>query len=220
MRYLLLIAIIIQGCSNETQPGAGALDTTVSEATGNASTGFTAQQAKNDSLIIPGTRMGNIVIGADASSLETLLGKPTLSDAAMGKAWLNWQGKTDEHNNPTEVNIFTDYKDSSMSAKEVKLVHATSSANGTEKNVHVYSSLDSISLAYPALVKTATYKHRDGRDIAIYASKAQGIAFEVVSAGEQTICIGIIIYEKGKELTDIYRLRHPQMKVEEVSQFS
>ncbi|HEY0732614.1 MAG TPA: hypothetical protein VGD33_09365, partial [Chitinophagaceae bacterium] len=128
--------------------------------------------------------------------------------------------KMDEHNNPVELNIFTDYKDSSMSAKRVKLVHTTSAVYGTQKNVHVYSSLDSISLAYPALVKTATYKHRDGRDIAIYASKAQGIAFEVVSAGEQTICIGIIIYEKGTELTDIYRLRHPHMKVEEVNQFS
>jgi hypothetical protein len=46
----------------------------------------------------------------DATNLETEFGKPDMSDAAMGKAWLTWYGKKDEHNNKTELNIYTHIK--------------------------------------------------------------------------------------------------------------
>lgn len=219
MRYLLFAAIVFSACNNDSSSKSEATDTTVVQSIDGARS-KTGAEIKNDSLIIPGQRIGKIQLGTDAAALDNLLGKPSLTDAAMGQAWLTWQGKVDEHNNPTELNIYTSYKEDSMSAKVVKLVHSTSSVYATEKNIHVYSALEEIRRAYPALVKIATYKHRDGRDIAIYASKAQGIAFEVAAAGEQTICTGIIIYEKGTELPDIYRLRNPQMKVEEGNQFS
>lgn len=58
-------------------------------------------------LIIPGERLGHIFIGENAENLDSVLGKPDLSDAAMGKAWLTWNGNPDNEGNLSRLDIYT-----------------------------------------------------------------------------------------------------------------
>jgi len=164
----------------------------------------------SNSVLIGGESVGKILLGMDASNLENILGKPDMSDAAMGKAWLTWNGKPDEHNNKTELNIYTAYKDNSMRQQTVQEIRTTSSFFTTADSIHVYSALDEIKNKY-VVKKVAQYNH-DTRAISIYDDKAKGIAFEIASANTQNICIGIIVHSKNKNVNDIYLTLHPDMK--------
>ena len=44
-----------------------------------------------NALVVPGRSLGNITLGANASTLAAL-GPATFSDAAMQKAWSTWRG--------------------------------------------------------------------------------------------------------------------------------
>ena len=163
-------------------------------------------------VIVPGKSIGNIEIGMDDSGLEAF-GKPDMSDAAMGKAWVTWYGKKpDEHNNKTQLNVYTAYKDTSMRAKTVQQIRTTSSFFETAGGLHVYASLSDIKQQYPKLKKAAVYTD-DGRKIDIYDAQQQGIAFEIVNANQQQICTGIIIHKSGVKVTQVYISLHPDMRV-------
>jgi len=168
--------------------------------------------AESDSLLLAGKSIGKVFIGMDASKLEKILGKPDMSDAAMGKAWTTWYSKNlDEHNNKNELNVYSAYADTDMQRHTVQEIRTTSSFFVTPDGIHVYSALPDIQKKYVVL-KAAQYKSNDGRTIIIYDDKQQGIAFEIVSAANQNICIGIIIHEKGKDVNEIYLTLHPDMK--------
>ena len=170
-----------------------------------------AENPESVPLIVSGESVGKITLGTDASTLQNILDKPDISDAAMGKAWSTWYGKKrDEHNNKTELNIYTTYKDSSMRQQTVQQIRTTSSFFTTADSIHVYSSLDDIKNKY-AVKKSAQY-NSDGRTINIYDDKKQGIAFEIADADSQHICTGIIIHAKNKSVNDVYIMLHPDMK--------
>jgi len=190
-----------------TQP-----DTVVTNNDDNNSNGINdAENPESMPLIIAGESVGKITLGTDASTLQNILGKPDMSDAAMGKAWLTWYGKKrDEHNNKTELDIYTAYKDTSMSEQTVQQIRTTSSFFVTADSVHVYSSLADIKNKYT--VKKAAQYNSEGRTINIYDDKQKGIAFEIAPAGSQNICTGIILHAKGKSVNEIYIMLHPNMK--------
>jgi hypothetical protein len=170
-----------------------------------------AENPESVPLIIAGESVGKIALGTDASTLQNILGKPDMSDAAMGKAWTTWYGKKrDEHNNKTELDIYTAYKDTSMREQTVQQIRTTSSFFVTADSIHVYSSLDEIKNKYA--VKKSAHYNSDGRAITLYDDKQKGIAFEIASANTQNICVGIIIHPKDKSVNDIYIMLHPDMK--------
>lgn len=157
-----------------------------------------------DKLIIPGERIGKAVLNTNADSIEILFGKPDMSDAAMGKAWLTWYGKKrDEHNNKTELDIYTAYKDTSMREKSVQQIRTTSSYFNTDNNIHVYSSLNEIKKAYPQAHKIQQ-SAADAKKFVVYDDVQNGIAFEVVNTNEKKLCTAIFVHLKGKKVTDIY----------------
>jgi hypothetical protein len=157
-----------------------------------------------DRLIAPGKLIGKTRIGENAEMLSKTLGKPDMSDAAMGKAWLTWYGKKrDEHNNRTELNIYTTYKDSTMATKVVKHIRTTSSWFMVRDSLHVYSDFASIQSVFPNLQYVGKYQD-DTRVIKLYDDARQGIAFEVVSANKQRICTGIIVHVPGKSIAATY----------------
>jgi len=186
-------------------------DTVVINNDDNIGTPENTSGAESEPLLVAGESVGKIALGADASTLQSILGKPDMSDAAMGKAWLTWYGKkSDEHNNKTELDIYTAYKDTSMREQTVQQIRTTSSFFTTADSVHVYSSLNDIKNKY-AVKKSAQYND-DGRLITIYDDKQKGIAFEIAGANEQNICVGIIVHQKNKSVNDIYIMLHPDMK--------
>jgi hypothetical protein len=213
--------IIFIACNNNpTADNNGAQSNTLHDTLGkqkdtavtnnNTITGI--EDAKRDSSLLAGENIGKVFLGMDASKLENILGKPDMSDAAMGKAWTTWYSKNrDEHNNKNELNVYSAYADTDMRRHTVQEIRTTSSFFVTPDGIHVYSALPDIQKKY-VVNKAAQYKSNDGRTIIIYDDKQQGIAFEIVSAANQNICIGIIIHEKGKDVNDIYLTLHPNMK--------
>ena len=171
-----------------------------------------SQEIGGNPLIVPGESVGKISLGMDASNLQNILGKPDMSDAAMGKAWTIWYGKKrDEHNNKTELDIYTAYKDTSMRQHTVQQIRTTSSFFKTENGIHVYSSLDDIKKAFPFVKRSSKYK-QNGVNITVFDDRNNGIAFETAPSDIQNICVGIIIHQKQKSVNDIYITLHPDMK--------
>lgn len=205
MKWFFLLAFVFLSCQDQEQRAHPVQQNSDSNV---------VQQNKirlpdNPSLIVPGERLGKVKLNEDVSSLQ-VLGPPDLSNAAMGKAWLTWKGKRDEHNNATELNIYTTYADSTMRHKTVQQVRTTSSYFSTAKDVHVYSSLQEVQNEFPLVRKVASYND-DGRHMLVFDERAKGIAFELARAGEEQIVTGIIIHEKGKAVTNIYISLHPNM---------
>lgn len=216
MKWILLLTLFIVSCGQNNTRAVVKDSATTSLITDTntiiTDTTITTQNTiDTNRLIIPGERMGKTNLGMDAALLDSVLGKPDRSDAAMGKAWLTWKGKRDEHNNATVLNIYTTYKDSTMRQKTVQQIRTTSSYFSTANNIHVYSSLADIEQQFPAIKKAAQYKD-DGRTIDIYDERQQGIAFEIATANNQQICTGIIVHQKGKDVTDVYMYLHPGMQ--------
>lgn len=212
MKGLYLLCFVLIACQNNNETNSTAIDTTKEQVTKGFDTVHRNSQPVQDTgrLIIAGERIGKVKLDEDVSSLE-VLGRPDKSDAAMGKAWLYWQGKRDEHNNTTELDVYTAYEDSTMREKTVQQVRTTSSQFATANHIHVYSSLEEIEQKFPEIKKIAFY-NEDGRNLLIYDAVEQGIAFEIAKANNQLICTGIIIHEKNKPVTEIYIMLHPDMK--------
>lgn len=215
MKWLLFLALFVMSCNDNGMVTEQTSDTVSKEEKQNKDSSVTRSVSSpidsSDSMIIPGERLGKVRLGDEVSTLD-ILGPADESDAAMGKAWLTWKGKRDEHNNVTVLKIYTTYKDSRMMEKTIQQIRTTSSAFHTRGNNHVYSSLNTIRQEFPRLKKSATYKE-EGREFTIYDDVDEGIAFEIVNANGQMICTGIIVHEKKKKVTDVYITLHPEMKI-------
>src|ERR1044072_1386022 len=218
MKPVLLIAIIVcfvSACTENKTSNENAVSTSdslVKQDNDDIATNRPAQDTNNESaenkLIIAGKSIGKIELDKNDSVIAIELGKPDMSDAAMGKAWLTWYGKKpDEHNNKTQLNIYTAYKDTSMREKTIQQIRTTSSFFETKNGLHVYSSFRDIKKQFPGIKKVATYTD-EGRAIIVYDAQQQGIAFEIVSANDQEICTGIIIHQKGVKVTKTYISLH------------
>ena len=161
--------------------------------------------------IIPGERIGKIALGQTPETFVHILGKPDSSDAAMGKAWMTWMGKRDEHNNKTELNVYVTYKDSTMKEKVVKQIRTTSSSFSTREGIHVYSSLNEIKVKYADIKEAASFASAT-RHFIIYDDVDSGIAFDIVDANGQKICTGITVHPPGQPVTETYIYLHPGMR--------
>jgi hypothetical protein len=214
-----IVVIILLACNNNSTQHTASKDTSTATANnesknlnsnsiGNDLTNDTVNaiphNPDSDKIIVPGERIGKAILNTNADNLEQLFGKPDFSDAAMGKAWLTWYGKKpDEHNNKTELDIYTAYKDTSMREKSVQQIRTTSSYFSTENNIHVYSSLEEIRKAFPQIQKIKQNKN-DARKFIVYDDVNAGIAFEIVTVNNQHICTAIFVHPKDKKVTDIY----------------
>lgn len=215
MKYLFFCIVVSLSACNQQPTKTNASKDPVSvnsnEVPANTDTIITAEPASNK-LIVEGRSVGNVEIGMDDSKLE-VFGKPDMSDAAMGKAWLTWYGKKpDEHNNKTQLNVYTTYKDTSMRSKTVQQIRTTSSFFETANGLHVYSAFNEIQEKFPKLKKAATYTD-EGRDIVLYDAQPQGIAFEIAMTNDQQICTGIIVHKPGVKVTQVYLSLHPEMHI-------
>lgn len=214
----IAVIVLITACSNDNKLNQKAATDTATKilnkdgsnitSRSDAHTVDSAQKQLDTSninkMIIPGERIGKAVLNSDADNLGQLFGKPDMSDVAMGKAWLTWYSKNmDEHNNKTRLDIYTTYKDTGMREKTVQQVRTTSSYFITENGIHVYSSLEEIKKAFPAIQQVPQSGDNVNEPV-MYDDVPVGIAFQIVVANDQNICKAILIHNKGKKANDIY----------------
>jgi len=220
VRKLCLLTVMIGAlsCNESSHQEEAIKDTTQIVLSSPEQDTLTMQQspgkspANEDKLIIPGERIGKTILGMNAEEIEQLLGKADMSDAAMGKAWLIWYGKRDDHNNKTELDIYTTYKDSTMREKAVQQIRVTSSYFKTRDGLGVYSDEKDIKKVFAALKPAMTYTD-GGRTVHVLDDVQKGIAFETVHANTSSICIGVIVHMPGKAVTDTYIYLHPDTKM-------
>ena len=194
---LALIGISLLSCSDKK---ASAVET---EKTDSIVKYIPPEIIDHQQLIIPGKSIGLTQLGQNAETLASL-GKPDFSDAAMGKAWATWYSKDGQKK---ELNIYTTYKDSEMKEKVIRQIRITSPEFKTSEGIAIRKLLNDIQKSYPEIKLVGKY-NADGKSIQLYDAMDSGIAFEI----ENDLCIGIIIHEMGKKVTEEYITLHPDME--------
>jgi hypothetical protein len=159
-------------------------------------------------LILPGKCIGNIALEDNAGSLESILGKPDLSDSAMGKAWLTWFSKVSDTITGNELNVYTTYRDNELTEKVVRQIRITSDEFKTPDGLSTGKLLSDIQKTYPNLKSIGSYDSETPNPVTVYDAVDEGIAFEI----EKDRCVGIIIHEKGRKVSEEYITFHPDMK--------
>jgi len=203
MKYLLLTFMLFLLSCNNKKEAAELTDKTV---IGPASIEIVPPKL----LIVPAKSIGNISLNQNASELESILGQPDLSDAAMGKAWLTWFSKISDSITGNELNIYTTYKpnDPNLTEKIVRQIRITSPEFKTSNNISTSNTLSEIKIAFPNVAEIGKYDLETENPVIIYDDVASGIAFEI----ENDSCTGIIIQEKDKSVGKEYISFHPDMK--------
>jgi hypothetical protein len=159
-------------------------------------------------LILPGKCIGNIALEDNAGTLESILGKPDLSDSAMGKAWLTWFSKVSDTITGNELNVYTTYRDNELTEKVVRQIRITSDEFKTPDGLSTGKLLSDIQKTYPNLKSIGSYDSETPNPVTVYDAVDEGIAFEI----EKGRCVGIIIHEKGRKVSEEYITFHPDMK--------
>lgn len=152
--------------------------------------------------IIPGKRLGAIILNENISVALDSLGKPDVIDAAKGRAVSTWQ----EYNNKP-LTIYTTKVIEVENFSRIKTIRSLSDKYRTEENLGVKSSLDELKKYYELeSVGTFTYK---GKDYNLFSSP-KGIAFEI---GANQMCNGVLIYTSDIDPKSFYLPIYPTFKM-------
>jgi hypothetical protein len=202
MKYFLIVmfSMAIVSCNGKKEDDT--VDTSIVADT------LVAKEVSTKMLIVPGKSIGNVWLLQNADSLEILLGKPDLSDSAMGKAWLTWFSKVSDTVTGNELNIYTSYKDDKMDMKVVRQVRITSREFKTSAGISTGKSLSEVKESFPNIKIVGKYDMETNTPVIVYDDVDSGIAFEF----ENNTCSGIILHEIGKKVSEEYLSFHPDMK--------
>jgi hypothetical protein len=143
--------------------------------------------------IVPGKRLGSIILNQDATAIMDSLGKPDSGDAAMGKALSTW-GKNPNH-------ILTLYTSRQMGVEDfsrVKVIRTLSPDYRTEDNLGVNTPLAELKRYY-RLEYAGKFAY-NGKHYLLYTTN-KGIAFEV---GMNQKCHGVLLYDRNENVTATY----------------
>lgn len=151
--------------------------------------------------IIPGERLGTIILDENAKAVLDSLGKPNSVDAAMGKAISNWHESSENF-----LSLYTTTKMGVEDFSRIKAIRSLSSGFKTKRNLGVNSTLSEIQM-YFKLTKTGRFSF-EGKDYTLYSSQ-EGIGFEV---GENQKCNGIVLTEKGTTPEQLYLTFYPKLE--------
>ena len=194
MRLFLLLPMLLWSCNTATSDATTTppIDTATAAAavlepdiSGNPTPAVDA-----DWEIIPGKKVGNTVLGDDPATLLQGLGQPDASDAAMGKAWLVWDGKNTENT----LAVFTTYADSNMMRKAIRQIRVTSPRFQTVEGLHTGSNKAEVKRVFPKLQQAENiYGDVPPR----YDVISKGISFEFSGNADYNACTAIMVYPPG-----------------------
>lgn len=150
--------------------------------------------------IIPGKRLGNIVIEEISKAIFDSLGKPDMGDAAMGKTLSSWNV-----NSKDLLSIFTATKMGVEDFSRIKAIRTLSPKFMTKKKIGVNSSLAEIEKNFH-LKKLGIFQS-NGKNYTLYSSD-DGIGFEI---DERQKCHGIVIMKSGTNPDQHYLSFYPDL---------
>ncbi len=195
----VLSLILLISCKKETKKIADTIKQDQQSSLQTTKTETNDQEYVNQ--IIPGKRLGNIILNENTTVVLDSLGKPDSGDAAMGKAISTW--RKDSNN---LLSIYTTTKMGIEDFSRIKAIRSLSPDFKTISDLGVNSTLSEIE-RYFKLNKIGVFP-LNGKSYRLYSSD-EGIGFEV---GEDQKCHGIVIAEKGTSPEQHYLTFYPDLE--------
>jgi len=156
--------------------------------------------AAPNSLVVPGRSLGNITLGASATTL-TALGPATSSDAATQKAWSTWLGSRPATGGaPTQLDVYTAPAGHDVEHHTVQVVRATSPWFHLANGLRPGARLSAIRQAYGKLPLATTYRVAS-RPRYLYDDVPRGVAFETDGTASSSRCQAVLVHLPGKAIT-------------------
>ncbi|PSR54422.1 hypothetical protein AHMF7605_13330 [Adhaeribacter arboris] len=212
----LLVWLSLQACSGKQENTAVSHQKLESNNPAELTTDAkpTVPEVKASQLINPGKSIGLTKLQEKAEQVGARLGKPDVSDAAMGKALATWFSKPAANAPDTTRHQTTIYFTTNMGAPDeasrVNQIRVTSPYFRTADSVQVGSNWAFIQQKYPEAIKAAAYKLPNKQSkITICDAIAAGIAFEI---DEQGRCVAITIHQPQHDIRDSYLPLFPDME--------
>ena len=198
-KIIILAALVLLSC-NQKKNSDTVLNNSDTIEVQNSSDSEVLVDAENttrinpDLLIIPGKSIGVTNLLDDSATLEKF-GKPTYSDAAMGKAWLLWQGSgIDALGKKATLAVYVTYNGSDMSKQVVKRIRITSPDFKTAEGAHTRMSFKDVENIYPNLeIDSKISNSASAKGTKFFLLKGAGISFEFENIDNTEICTAIAI---------------------------
>ncbi|MET4082047.1 hypothetical protein ABIB40_002003 [Pedobacter sp. UYP30] len=201
-KYICVIAAIALGACNSAKHENTSKDSIKAVADG------PGKILDEKYLVVAGKSIGQISVGDSLQKVNRILGNADAGDAAMGKAWAIWYTKDPTTTQTSEYCIFSSYKDSTMSSKDVKQIRATSILFKTQDGFGVDRTFDDTKAKFGGLKKVSKYLNEKQDTITIYDDASLGIGFEFVR-GRST---AISVHQPNKPIQSDYLSPNPKWK--------
>lgn len=162
------------------------------------------ENKKNDNnanQIIPGKRLGSIILNQNATAVLDSLGKPDSGDASMGKTISTW----DKGDNNL-LTLYTATQTGVENFSRIKAIRSLSKDFKTVDNLGVSSSIDALKRYY-RLDPIGKFTF-NGKHYFLYSSP-KGIAFEI---GMNQLCNGVLLYSPDTNPENYYLAMYPDFK--------
>lgn len=164
----------------------------------------TVTEAKNEPFerqIIPGKRLGTIILDENATRILDSLGQPDSGDAAMGKAVSTWK-----NGDNSLLSIYTSTQMGVEDFSRIKAIRSLSKDFKTVDNLGISSAIDQLKRYYR--LDAAGKFTENGKHYYLYTTN-KGIAFEI---GMDQKCHGILLYNQGTDPENLYIPMYPDFK--------
>jgi hypothetical protein len=155
--------------------------------------------AAPNALVVPGRSLGNITLGANATTLAAL-GPATYSDAAMQKAWSTWRSsRSATGGTPTQLDVYTAPAGTSVDHHTVQVVRATSPWFHLANGLRPGARLSAIRQVYGQLPLATTYRVASHPRY-LYDDVQRGVAFETDGTASGSRCQAVLVHLPGQAI--------------------
>ena len=161
----------------------------------------TKKEVDPRTLVIPGKKLGNIILNENSTAVFDSLGKPDIGNAAMGKAISTWK-----NDNSGLLTLYTSTQMGVEDFSRIKAIRSLSKDFKTVDNLGVGSPIEALKRYYRLdLAGKFTY---NGKHYFLYTTD-KGIAFEI---GLDQKCNGVLLYSPGTDPENFFTSMYQDFK--------
>ena len=143
-------------------------------------------------IIIPGKSIGQIRIEADADSMITRMGKPYLTDGAMGASLMIWHVKRKKGIYEVSIYAHRNMGGADEKINHIKVIRVTSPWFKTADYAGAGSELKDVKKQFKLTIHAIP--GYTTKQLALYSDYGAGISFEADSTGR---CHAVWVYARG-----------------------